>query len=74
MTQEEIKELIDFELQIQWRWSCGDWQGYGDALAEDVAYVDPLAKFNGCDSDKFVIHLMECECDTTTAMKIYTRS
>lgn len=21
-----------------------------------------LAKFNGCDSDKFVVHLMECEC------------
>jgi len=44
MTQEEIKTLIDFEQQIQWRWSCGDWRGYGDALAEDVVYVDPLAK------------------------------
>ncbi len=44
MTQEEIKTLIDFEQQIQWRWSCGDWRGYGDALAEDVVYVDPLAR------------------------------
>lgn len=44
MTSEEIKTLIDFEQQIQWRWSCGDWKGYGDALAEDVVYVDPLAR------------------------------
>ncbi len=44
MTQKEIETLIDFEQQIQWRWSCGDPNGYIDALAEDVTYVDPLAK------------------------------
>ncbi len=43
MTQKEIETLIDFEQQIQWRWSCGDANGYKDALAEDVTYVDPLA-------------------------------
>lgn len=43
MTQKEIETLIDFEQQIQWRWSCGDPNGYMDALAEDVTYVDPLA-------------------------------
>lgn len=44
MTQKEIETLIDFEQQIQWRWSCGDPTAYMDALAEDVTYVDPLAK------------------------------
>lgn len=43
MTQKEIQTLIDFEQQIQWRWSSGDADGYKDALAEDVTYVDPLA-------------------------------
>lgn len=43
MTQKEIETLIDFEQQNQWRWSCGDANGYIDALAEDVTYVDPLA-------------------------------
>ncbi len=43
MTQKEIETLIDFEQQIQWRWSCGDASAYMDALAEDVTYVDPLA-------------------------------
>ncbi len=43
MTQKEIQTLIDFEQQIQWRWSCGDPNGYMDTLAEDVTYVDPLA-------------------------------
>ncbi len=42
MTQKEIETLIDFEQQIQWRWSCGDANGYKDALVEDVTYVDPL--------------------------------
>ncbi|MCR4994988.1 MAG: SgcJ/EcaC family oxidoreductase [Bacteroidales bacterium] len=43
MTQKENETLIDFEQQIQWRWSCGDANGYKDALADDVTYVDPLA-------------------------------
>ena len=44
MTSKEIETLIDFEQQIQWRWSSGDPTAYMDALAEDVTYVDPLAK------------------------------
>jgi len=43
MTQKEIETLIDFEQQIQWQWSCGDLNGYMEALADDVTYVDPLA-------------------------------
>lgn len=44
MTPEEIQTLVDFEQQIQWRWSSGDPVGYMDALAEHVTYVDPLAE------------------------------
>lgn len=44
MTPKDIETLINFEQQIQWRWSNGDPTAYIDALAEDVTYVDPLAK------------------------------
>ncbi len=44
MMPKEIETLIDFEQQIQWRWSSGDPTAYMDVLAEDVTYVDPLAK------------------------------
>ncbi|MFJ8141239.1 YybH family protein [Streptomyces sp. NPDC096013] len=44
LTPEEIQTLVDFEQQIQWRWTDGDPTGYMDALAEDVTYVDPLAE------------------------------
>ncbi|WP_416189706.1 YybH family protein [Neisseria sp. CCUG17229] len=44
MTPQEIETLVDFEQQIQWRWSSGDPTAYMDALAEDVIYVDPLAQ------------------------------
>lgn len=45
MTPAEIEELVEFEKQIQWRWSSGDPTGYMDALAEDVTYFDPLAEY-----------------------------
>jgi len=39
-----------------------DWKTT-DVNVESLWLIDKrrFAKFNGCDSDKFVIHLMECE-------------
>ncbi|MFJ9250139.1 YybH family protein [Streptomyces sp. NPDC101776] len=45
LTPEEIQTLVDFEQQIQWRWTSGDPTGYMDALAEDVTYFDPFTEY-----------------------------
>lgn len=45
LTPEEIQTLVDFEQQIQWRWTSGDPTGYMDALAEDVTYFDPFTAY-----------------------------
>ncbi|MFC8660716.1 hypothetical protein [Streptomyces sp. NPDC057199] len=45
LTPEEIQTLVDFEQQIQWRWSSGDPTGYIDALAENVTYFDPFTVY-----------------------------
>ena len=46
MTSKEIETLIDFEQQIQWRWSSGDPTAYMDALAEDVTTLIHLLKIS----------------------------
>ncbi|MFI5876149.1 nuclear transport factor 2 family protein [Streptomyces sp. NPDC051445] len=45
LTREEVQTLVDFEQQIQWRWTSGDPTGYMDALAEDVTYFDPFTEY-----------------------------